>query len=128
VVAASQLQEGNLGCLHVSVGCWIFCPEFARQAEKRQNRKPQNGSPASGAATDECAANQARETCRRIRLGCAVCRTHYDSAFDYPPAVFAVNHPIQVNLQERAMYVSRETRMGISNHRRAKDVSCMASK
>jgi hypothetical protein len=66
-----------------------------------------------------------------IRLGCTVYRTRYDSAFDYPPSVFAPNHPIEVNLHKRVMYVSlpgdREVRMGIGSRRSLKDASCMGS-
>jgi hypothetical protein len=66
-----------------------------------------------------------------IRLGCTVYRTRYDSAFDYLPSVFAPNHPIEVNLHKRVMYVSlpgdREVRMGIGSHRSLKGASCMGS-
>jgi hypothetical protein len=41
-----------------------------------------------------------------IRVGSTIYRTSYASAFDYLPAVFAPNHPIQVNLGDHAMYVT----------------------
>jgi uncharacterized protein involved in exopolysaccharide biosynthesis len=41
-----------------------------------------------------------------LRLACTVYRTRYDSAFDYLPSVFALDHPIRVNLQKRVMSVS----------------------
>ena len=66
-----------------------------------------------------------------IQLACTVYRTRYDSAFDYLPLVFALNHPIQVNLQKRSMYVSltgdRAVRMGIGSRRSVKDASCVVS-
>src|SRR5580700_4352630 len=40
-----------------------------------------------------------------IRLGCTIYRTHYDSAFDYLPSVFAANHPIQIYPRKRVMHV-----------------------
>jgi hypothetical protein len=39
-----------------------------------------------------------------IRASSTLYRTSYASAFDYLPAVFATNHPIQVNLGDHAMY------------------------
>jgi hypothetical protein len=64
-----------------------------------------------------------------IRLGCTIYRTRYDSAFDYLPSVFAVDHPIRVNLQKRVIEVSlpgdRTVRMGIDGRRSVKDESCM---
>jgi hypothetical protein len=63
-----------------------------------------------------------------IRLGCTVYRTRYDSAFDYLPAVFSLNHPIQVNLRRHVLHVNlpgdREVRMGIYGHSDVKDQSC----
>ena len=65
-----------------------------------------------------------------IRLGCTVYRTRYESAFDYLPSVFAVNHPIEVNPHKRVMYVSlpgdRAVRMPIGGRSAVKDTSCMA--
>jgi hypothetical protein len=64
-----------------------------------------------------------------IRVGCTVYRTHYDSAFDYLPSVFAPHHPIEVNLRKRVMEVSlpgdRTVRMGIDGRRNVKDESCV---
>src|SRR3981081_4464275 len=52
-----------------------------------------------------------------IRVGSAIYRTSYASSFDYLPAVFAPNHPIQVNLGDHVMYVTlpgdRAVRMAI---------------
>ena len=63
-----------------------------------------------------------------IRQGCTMYRTRYDSAFDYVPAVFDLNHPIQVNVKRRVIHVNlpgdRELRMGIDSRRRIDDQSC----
>jgi hypothetical protein len=65
-----------------------------------------------------------------IRVGCTVYRTEYDSAIDYLPAVFATNHPIQVNLRKHVMNVNipgyREVRMPIDGHHRVNDQACTA--
>jgi hypothetical protein len=65
-----------------------------------------------------------------IRIGCTVYRTEYDSAIDYLPAVFAANHPIQVNLRKHVMNVNipgyREVRMPIDGHHGVKDQACTA--
>jgi hypothetical protein len=54
-----------------------------------------------------------------IRVGSTLYRTSYASAFDYLPAVFATNHPIQVNLGDHVMYVTllgdRAVRMPIES-------------
>jgi hypothetical protein len=63
-----------------------------------------------------------------VRLGCTVYRTRYDSAFDYLPSVFALNHPIEVNIRKRVIEVSlpgdRTVRMSIDGRRSVKDESC----
>jgi hypothetical protein len=55
-----------------------------------------------------------------IRVGSTLYRTSYASAFDYLPAVFATNHPIQVNLGDHVMYVTlpgdRAVRLPIESH------------
>lgn len=65
-----------------------------------------------------------------IRVGCTVYRTEYDSVIDYLPAVFATNHPIQVNLRKHVMNVNipgyREVRMPIDGHHRVNDQACTA--
>ena len=48
-----------------------------------------------------------------IRVGSALYRTSYASAFDYLPAVFATNHPIQVNLGDHVMYVTPSGRPAV---------------
>jgi hypothetical protein len=52
-----------------------------------------------------------------IRVGSIIYRTNYQSAFDELPAVFAVNHPLQVNLGNHVMFVAlpgdREVRIAI---------------
>ena len=54
-----------------------------------------------------------------VRVGSTIYRTTYASAFDYLPAVFAPNHPIQVNLGDHVMYVTvpgdRAVRMAIES-------------
>ena len=54
-----------------------------------------------------------------IRVGSTLYRTSYASAFDYLPAVFATNHPIQVDLGDHVMYVTlpddRAVRMPIGS-------------
>ncbi len=54
-----------------------------------------------------------------IRVGSTIYRTSYASAFDYFPAVFATNHPIQVSLGDHVMYVTlpgdRAVRMAIES-------------
>jgi len=54
-----------------------------------------------------------------IRVGSTIYRTRYASAFDYLPAVFATNHPIQVSLGDHMMYVTvpgdRALRMAIES-------------
>src|SRR5258708_37787826 len=54
-----------------------------------------------------------------IRVGSTIYRTRYASDFDYLPAVFATNHPIQVSLGDHVMYVSlpgdRALRMAIES-------------
>jgi hypothetical protein len=40
-----------------------------------------------------------------IRLGGTVYRTSYESAFDALPSVFTPNHPVQVNLKGRTMFI-----------------------
>jgi hypothetical protein len=54
-----------------------------------------------------------------IRVGSTLYRTSYASAFDYLPAVFATNHPIQVDLGDHVMYVTlpddRAVRMPIAS-------------
>jgi len=54
-----------------------------------------------------------------IRVRSTLFRTSYASAFDYLPAVFATNHPIQVDLGDHVMYVTlpddRAVRMPIAS-------------
>jgi len=54
-----------------------------------------------------------------IQVGSTLYRTSYASAFDYLPAVFATNHPIQVDLGDPVMYVTlpddRAVRMPIAS-------------
>ena len=54
-----------------------------------------------------------------IQVGSTLYRTSYASAFDYLPAVFATNHPIQVDLGDHVMYVTlpddRAVRMPIAS-------------
>ncbi len=54
-----------------------------------------------------------------VRVGSTIYRTTYASAFDYLPAVFAPNHPIQVSLGDHVMYVTvpgdRAVRMAIES-------------
>ncbi len=54
-----------------------------------------------------------------IRVGSIIYRTNYQSAFDDLPAVFAVNHPLQVNLGNHVMFVAHpghhEVRMAIES-------------
>ncbi len=54
-----------------------------------------------------------------IRVGSTLYRTSYASAFDYLPAVFATNHPIQVDLGDYVMYMTlpddRAVRMPIAS-------------
>ncbi|PYX57096.1 MAG: hypothetical protein DMG76_12615 [Acidobacteria bacterium] len=54
-----------------------------------------------------------------IQVGSTLYRTSYASAFDYLPAVFATNHPIQVDLGDHVMYMTlpddRAVRMPIAS-------------
>ena len=54
-----------------------------------------------------------------IQVGSTLYRTSYASAFDYLPAVFATNHPIQVDLGDHVMYMTlpddRALRMPIAS-------------
>ena len=65
-----------------------------------------------------------------IRVGSAVYRTRYDSAFNYLPAVFAANHPIQVHRIKRAVYVTfpddRAVRMAVDRRAGVPDASRQA--
>jgi len=65
-----------------------------------------------------------------IRVGSAVYRTRYDSALDYLPAAFAANHPIQVHLMKRAVYVTlpddRAVRMAVGRRPGVPDASRQA--
>jgi hypothetical protein len=64
-----------------------------------------------------------------IRVGSTIYRTSYASAFDYLPAVFAPNHPIQVNLGDHVMYVTlpgdRAVRMAIESRSGPSGPSCL---
>jgi hypothetical protein len=63
-----------------------------------------------------------------IQLGCTVYRTRYDSAFDYLPAAFATDHPIEIKPGKHVLHVilpgDRDLRMGIDGRRAVKDTSC----
>jgi hypothetical protein len=54
-----------------------------------------------------------------VQVGSTTYRTSYASSFDYLPAVFAPNHPIQVNLGDHVMRVTlpgdRAVRMAIES-------------
>ena len=54
-----------------------------------------------------------------IRVGSTIYRASYASAFDYLPAVFAPNHPVQVTFGDHVMYVTlpcdRVMRMAIES-------------
>src|SRR6202011_1429234 len=61
-------------------------------------------------------------------VGSTIYRTSYASAFDYLPAVFAPNHPIQVNLGDHVMYVTllgdRAVRVAIESRSGLWGASC----
>jgi hypothetical protein len=63
-----------------------------------------------------------------IRLGCAVCRSRYDSAFDSLPSVFTVNRTIEVNVHKRVIEATipagHMVRMSIGGRNFLKDQSC----
>jgi hypothetical protein len=64
-----------------------------------------------------------------IPVGSTRYRTSDASAFDYLPAVFAANHPIQVNLGDHGMYATlpgdRAVRMPIESRSRLYGRSCL---
>lgn len=67
-----------------------------------------------------------------IRLECNVYVGRYESATDYLPSVFAVNHEVDVRLQKHILYVSlpfsdRQVKMGIVSHKRLKESGCPVS-
>ena len=65
------------------------------------------------------------------RVGSTIYRTSYDSAFDHLPSVFATNHPIQINLGKRVMYVALpeegEVRLSIQSRSGLQDAPRLAS-
>jgi hypothetical protein len=65
-----------------------------------------------------------------IRVGSTIYRTSYESALDYLPAIFATNHPIQVNLRKHVMYVTLPgegaVRMAIESSSGVQDASRLA--
>jgi hypothetical protein len=67
-----------------------------------------------------------------IRLNCAVYTVRYESALDYLPAVFVLNHAIDIDLHKHVMDVAlpgdRNVKLGIVYRAHAKDTACMTSK
>jgi hypothetical protein len=66
-----------------------------------------------------------------IRLNCNLYVGRYESAIDYLPADFALNHSVDVRLDRHVMYVSlpqgdRDVKMGIVSHHLVKTESCKA--
>ncbi len=64
-----------------------------------------------------------------IRVDCNVYVGRYESAMDYLPSAFALNHRVDVRLQKHIMYVSvptsdREVKMGIVSHKRLSETGC----
>ncbi|HEY8672092.1 MAG TPA: hypothetical protein VIL63_14710 [Terriglobales bacterium] len=63
-----------------------------------------------------------------FRVNCATYVGRLDSAFDYIPAVFTLNRPVQVRLEKHLMYVDvpgeKEIRMGVVERPRGQSAPC----